>query len=137
MSKTAAASAPAHVDPDHPPAGSKVSRVELGPGVVAWEVPPTGKSGGLLIFATMWLLLIGLFTAVAAVPAFGEVGSSKWLLFLFLVPFWVVGIGMLYGGLRAKYAQHFIAVDADTVKMSRVLSAARTGKASLGARSSQ
>jgi len=45
--------------------------------------------------------------------------SPAWVVALFFMLFWAVGLGLLYAGLRAKYAKHRIAVGAGEVKMTR------------------
>ena len=47
-------------------------------------------------------------------------GASPWPL-LFLSLFWAVGIGMLYVGLRMRYARHLVIVDEKSVILGRSL----------------
>lgn len=117
--------APQHVDadPDQPPSGTKIVRLTPAPGIIGWQIPRGGKAGGLFFFAIIWLLFITLFTTITLLPESGESGESNGSLFiiLFTAPFWAVGFGMLYTAIRSKYATHFIAVDDQFVRMSRVL----------------
>jgi hypothetical protein len=109
-------------DPDRPPPGTKVTRRELGGGGVAWEVPPSGKSGGLLFFAVFWNGFMILFTSLATGAMFkgGFDGAGPgWLGALFLIPFWAVGIGMACAALRIKFARHLVVVDPREVVLIR------------------
>lgn len=102
------------VDPDRPPPGTKVVRRDLGGGAVAWEVPPSGRSGGLMFFAVIWNGFILLFTAVFGGAMLGgklEGDAPGWLAILFLIPFWAVGIGLAYAVVRMKFARHLVVVD--------------------------
>jgi hypothetical protein len=114
----------AEADADSPPEDTKIVRRELGGGSVAWEVPPTGKGGGLLGFGIIWTGFIAVFTALW-VPALirGEVEGNMpdWVRGVFLVPFWVVGLVVSYFGLRFKYARHLVVVDLHEVVMVRSL----------------
>ena len=40
-------------DPDTPPPGTRIVRKTIGTDTIAWEVPPSGKSGGLLVFGVL------------------------------------------------------------------------------------
>ncbi len=107
------------VDPDQPPSGTKIVRLTPAPGIIGWQVPRSGKGGGLLFFAIAWLAFIAIFTTMTLLPNSDDPGASLFMT-LFTIPFWAVGIGLLYAALRAKYATHFIAVDDQAVRMSRV-----------------
>jgi hypothetical protein len=99
------------VDPDIPPEGTKIVRRQVSERSIAWEVPPSGRSSGLLFFAILWLGFVTFWTfgALFATASSDEPGS---LFFpLFSTPFWAVGIGMLYYALRAKFAKHLFLID--------------------------
>jgi hypothetical protein len=111
-------------DPDRPPGGTRIVRRELGGGSVAWEVPPTGKGGGLLGFGILWTGFVAVFSAFFVPAALrGEVEGNMpdWMGAVFLIPFWVVGLVMLYFGLRFKYARHLVVVDLRRVVLVRSL----------------
>jgi len=114
----------AEVDPDQAPEGTKILRRELGGKSVAWEVPPTGKGGGLLGFGILWTGFVAVFTAVFGTAAFAgkvEGDGPAWLPVVLLIPFWLVGFVMLYFGLRFKYARHLVVVDLRQVVLVRSL----------------
>ena len=119
----------ATADPDVPPADTKIKRRTLGPGAVAWEIPPSGKSGGMLGFAVLWTGFTAVWTTLALL------GSAKsedgWIGPLFSLPFWAVGLTMLYFSLRGKYAWHLLMVKDDTIVMARSFFK-RTTRKSLG-----
>ncbi len=113
-------SPPAPVDPDRPPTGTKITRLTPAPGIIGWQIPRSGRAGGLLLFATAWLGFITIFTVITLI-AEPDDSSSNLFMTLFTIPFWAVGFGMLYAGIRAKYSSVSIAVEADSVLMARVL----------------
>ncbi len=115
-----------HVNPDSPPPGTKITRRKSPGGTVEWDIPASGKSGGLLSFAAIWNGFM-LLTSAAIIPsalagnlhvAHGRAGPA-WMPAAILLLFWAVGLGMLYAGLRAKYANLRISVGAGEVKMAR------------------
>jgi hypothetical protein len=89
-----------------PPEDSGIDVLESGRDRLAVRL--AGRGGGFfLFFAVMWLGLIGLFTAIMALVALGAIrgkvhGDSPLYAFLFLLPFWAIGIGMLLVGLRQR-----------------------------------
>jgi len=105
-------------NPDIPPADTRITRKELAPGTVAWEIPPSGKAGGLLGFGIIWTAFICFWT-VGVILGSDEGDGGNLTGPLFSIPFWAVGIGMLYFGLRAKYAFHLLMVDPKTVVLAR------------------
>ena len=111
-------------DPDGPPPGTAIARRDLGGGAVAWEVPPSGRSGGLMFFAILWNGFILLFTAVFGSAMLGgklEGDAPGWLAIPFLIPFWGVGIGLAYAVARIKFARHLVVVDSREVVLVRSL----------------
>jgi hypothetical protein len=105
-------------NPDIPPADTRITRKELAPGTVAWEIPPSGKAGGLLGFGIIWTAFICFWT-VGVILGSDEGDGGTLTGPLFSIPFWAIGIGMLYFGLRAKYAFHLLMVDPKTVVLAR------------------
>lgn len=106
-------------DPDRPPANTKIVRRILDDNTIAWEVPPSGKSAGLLFFAILWTGFVAVWTGMAIFGP-GLSGEPGGIAFpLFSLPFWAVGIGMLYFGLRAKYAVHLFLIDSKEFIMVR------------------
>lgn len=112
-------------DPDRPPSGTRITRRAVGAGGVAWEIPPSGRSGGLMVFSVLWLGFVTLWTGVALAATVGGAANPgtdsgpTWLFPLFSLPFWAVGIGMLYGALRGKYARHLVVIDGAEVVLVR------------------
>jgi hypothetical protein len=104
-----------------PPPGTRIARNDDGR-VHAWEIPPSGKSGGLLAFGWVWTIFIALFDAVPLVALLqgAEKDSHSILsLLLFTLPFWAVGIGILYAGYRAKNAKHRVEIGNGVVSLTR------------------
>ena len=106
-------------DADHPPADTKITRKEPKPGTTAWEVPPSGRSGGMLAFAILWTGFITVWTSYAVFAASDSSDPDSILFPLFSIPFWAIGLGMLYFALRGKYAWHLILIDDRTVVLAR------------------
>jgi hypothetical protein len=104
-----------------PPPGTRITRSDYGR-VHAWEIPPSGKSGGLLVFGWIWTIFIALFyivPLVALLQGAGEGFHSILSLLLFTLPFWAVGIGILYAGYRAKNAKHRVEIGDGVVSLTR------------------
>lgn len=110
------------VNPDSPPPGTKIARRKSPGGTVEWDIPASGKSGGLFFFAAIWngFMLLAIPSALAgslhvthgrAVPAWMPVPS--------LLLCWAVGMGILYAALRLKFTKHRISVGGGEVKMTR------------------
>ncbi len=107
---------------DRPPADTKITRTSDGSTTV-WAIPPSGKSGGFLFFAAFWLAITGTVTAAMAFgdPSYeGEPGGLL-LIILFFALFWAIGLGMLYFGLRNRFARHRIEIDTYNLTLRRTL----------------
>ena len=116
-------------DPDQPPANTKIVRRELNDNTIAWEVPPSGNSSGMLFFAILWTGFIALWTTLALIGTIQSEDAEGMIFPLFSLPFWAVGIGMLYFGLRAKFAVHLFLVDSKEFIMVRSFFNRKTRKA--------
>lgn len=104
-----------------PPPGTRIVRSDYGR-VHAWEIPPSGKSGGLLVFGWVWTIFIALFDLmplVALLQGAEKDAHSILPLLLFTLPFWAIGIGMLYTGYRAKNAKHRVEIGNGEVSLTR------------------
>jgi hypothetical protein len=103
-----------------PPGGTRIQRETLGATVV-WDIPPSGKSGGLIAFGWVWTTFIAFFTSLVLYSfLFGTPGKDNGPLgFLFLIPFWVVGLGMLHIGYRMKNARHKVVIGDGKVTLTR------------------
>lgn len=108
------------------PEGSRIVVRELKNGGQAWEIPRSGKGGFILAFAVLWLLFTGPFGVMMVWQAVsgGEFEPGS----LMIMPFVLVGLVLLYFGLRAKYADHLVIVDRDSVILGRSLFGRRTLK---------
>lgn len=126
---SAAASPGGHVgNPDQPPANTKIARLSDPSGSVVWNIPASGKSGGLFIFGILWCSITAMVSGTFLFGN-GEFESNDVvpvqllpiLPILFFGIFWAVGLGMLYAGCRNKYAKHRLTADRDTVTLRREL----------------
>lgn len=108
-------------DPDSPPPGTKIVRRTLDANTLAWEVPPAGKSAGLLFFATLWLGFVTFWTFGTLFAVSSTDDPKAWLFPAFSIPFWAVGLWMLYYGLRTRFAKHLFLINAREVIMVRSL----------------
>lgn len=120
---------------DAMPVGTKIQRRVVNGGV-EWLVPASGKSGGLLVFAVIWLSFITVFSSLA-IPATlaGEMKDSSsgepaslLMVLLFLSVFWAAGLGMAYAAVRMKYSQHQLQLTAESLTLVRVLWGRRSTK---------
>ena len=127
-----AATGSAAADPDTPPHGTRITRATDSAGAVSWSIPASGKSGGLMFFATFW-------SAITAIVSGGflmtylsgkESGGNMppWLLIPFFGIFWAIGIGMFYAAFRGKYARHRITAGGGVIQLRRELFGRKTDK---------
>jgi hypothetical protein len=105
-----------------PPAGSQIRCSESG-GTRIWELPPGGKTMGLLGFAIIWLSFLALFTLSMLISPGAWVSSehsggtaSTWLIPLAC---WSVGLIMLYIALRMRDSRFIIQMDARQITLTR------------------
>jgi hypothetical protein len=111
--------------PDEPPAATKITRETDASGTIAWKIPASGKFGGLLFFAIMWLsitaVVSGGFLAAYLSGAKTDDGNTLegWWLIPFFSLFWAVGLGMLYAALRHRFARHRVSVDPHSINLRR------------------
>lgn len=108
------------------PSSSRITRETGLSGSVSWNVPASGKSGGLMIFAILWCSITAIASSgflLAILSSGGESrgDSSGWMPIPFFGVFWFVGLGMFYAAFRNKYARHRISVSSDTVTLRREL----------------
>ncbi|MFC5050149.1 hypothetical protein ACFPK9_05960 [Rubritalea spongiae] len=101
------------------PAGSKIVKSETADGV-RWLMPAAKRLNFLCVFAFLWLSFISFFTAMVL---FGEVEDdmSRWAVSLFLVPFWAVGLGVGYAGLRMMLLESILLVNSGEVQLMQKL----------------
>jgi uncharacterized membrane protein len=101
-----------------PPPNTRIQREAIGSTVV-WDVPPSGKSGGLVVFGWIWTTFIAVLTSLVLYGLLFGTPGDGWPVILFLIPFWSVGIGLLYVGYRMKNARHKIVIGDGTVTIAR------------------
>lgn len=87
-----------------------------------WMIPAKKRFNFLLLFAAIWLLFVGVFTAAIAFgnPTDSATGEPPdgWG-YLFLLPFWVAGLGVAYAGLRMSFTELILRVDGEKVTLLR------------------
>lgn len=102
------------------PPDTKITRRDLTTGGVVFMIPASGRSGGMLGFGIVWLSFTALVTLLLIIASFlgkveSDIDAAPWLLglgmTLFSALFWMVGIGLIYFGLRAKLAKHVIRLE--------------------------
>jgi hypothetical protein len=101
------------------PAGSKIVKSEIAEGV-RWLMPASKRPNFLCFFALIWL---GFISFMSFGALFGEVEGDEptWILFLFFIPFWLVGIGVAYAGLRMMLMESILLVNAEEVQLMQKL----------------
>jgi hypothetical protein len=119
---------------DEPPAGTKIIRETNTSGIVEWKIPASGKSGGLMFFATLWCAITA---SVSGAFLFGlgtekkmdHAASDRWWLFGFFALFWAIGLGMFYAALRNRCVRHRLTIDQNNLTLHRELFGKTTDKA--------
>ena len=118
--------------PGSPPAFTRIKVREPSPGSTAFEIPASGRSGGLLIFAFIWLAILSpitfihLFIGPIELDVDIDISENyQWLLpfavNFFLILFWVIGLVILHKGLSAKFSKHLILLKDDHLAHGREL----------------
>jgi hypothetical protein len=114
------------------PAGTQIARTTLPDGTEVWHVPSPRRGNGMVFMGGFWCAFVALFTAAIVYklltgrPIQGNMPHRMWVPFLGV--FWAVGIGLLYVGLRQKYATHLLAIGPDEVVLTRRLFGRETTK---------
>ena len=101
------------------PAGSKIVKSSMDGGT-QWLMPASKKPNFLCFFALLWLGFVGFITFTLL---FGTVEGEDpvWVFLLFLIPFWAVGLGVGYGGLRMMLMESILVVDQSEVRLMQRL----------------
>jgi uncharacterized membrane protein len=106
---------------DQPPANTHITKHSAG-NSTTWEIPPSGRSGGLLLFGWIWtgfsVLSLGGISHGQALDG-NSLSSAKLLPIGMLVLFLSIGIGMLYAAYRSKNAKHQVTVGGGTMTLRR------------------
>lgn len=99
------------------PVGSRISRKGN-----RWVIPGTGRVNGELVFAAVWLVMV--CGALGAFLFAGEEGV-KWTsslgVLLFMVPFFVVGLWLLYSGCRTMLGETEVRINSADVRVTKRL----------------
>lgn len=116
---------------DRPPADTAIRRETRDDGAIRWLIPPSGKSGGFLLFAVFWCAITAvvsggfLIAILFGKPVEGADSVPAWMvapfLLLFFGIFWAIGIGMFYVAARNKWARTGVMVSRDEVVLVRTL----------------
>jgi hypothetical protein len=108
------------------------SRIVHGGGVEEiWSLPASGKSGGFLWMGVLWMLIS---VPVAVMLWKRRLGGDEivWEIVsrcIFGIGFPLIGLSLIYWGLRAKYARHWLTLDSEYVRLERELFGRRKKKA--------
>jgi hypothetical protein len=111
-------------NPDQPPANTRITRHTDAAGNMVWDIPASGKSGGLLFFAIFWCGITGVVTAGIAFGKSSEDSGGQppvIFLILFFAIFWAVGLGLLYAALRNMFARTRVTASPDALTLRREL----------------
>jgi len=84
---------------DDPSETALPSRQPDGPRVLTPEVTPVGKFIGLLLVSLFWNGIVSVFVGII-ISGFAQ-GKPEWFLTIFMVPFVIVGVGLILGTLHA------------------------------------
>ena len=102
------------------PADSKIKDV-VGIQKATWLIPAKKGFNFLMFFAAFWLSIVSVITFGMITGNVDSDGGDlpAWAGGLFLIPFWLIGIGVAYTGLRMAYTELLIRVDQDAVILTR------------------
>lgn len=116
---------------DRPPSDTTIKRMVCDDGDIVWNIPASGKSGGLLFFAIFWCTITGIVSGGFLFAfLFGDFSSSedsgilKWIapvMVLFFGVFWAIGLGLMYAAVRNKWARMRVMVTRDEVVLGTMI----------------
>lgn len=97
-------------------------REAIGIQKATWLIPAKKKFNFLMFFALIWLGMIsfatvGMMTGGVSMEDGGD--TPPWVAELFLIPFWAIGLGVGYIGLRMAYTELLVRVDPSNVVLTR------------------
>ncbi len=113
--------------PTSPPPGTRIT-LEPRMGGILWNIPATGKSGGLLPVGWIWTLLcltMGVIVLWLGITGTGSINDQPATveralgMELMMIPFHLIGILMLYFGYRMKFASHQLAIGRGRIALTR------------------
>ena len=103
------------------PADSRIERRTPSEHELLFYLPPSGNAGFLAFFGAIWsammLPLFYLFVIKGRIQGVPPPLGAK----VFISVFAAVGLGMIYGGLRQKFAAHLLYLSSELVRMQRRL----------------
>ncbi len=105
-----------------PPRGTEIRKKALSSGGTAFEIPSSGKSGGLLIFSICWLAFTSFFVVVVVSGFLQGDPEGLWgkvFLSLFLSLFTGVGLAMLAFAFLLKYSEALLLVEGGRVVLTK------------------
>jgi eukaryotic-like serine/threonine-protein kinase len=101
-------------DPGLPPPGSLVTYSSDKNHLEITIPAGTGGNGGMGAFALIWNAFIFVFSAVMISSGFGAQSLAPFLpFFLFLIPFWGIGIGIGYAALFNRFGKTSVHLERD------------------------
>jgi hypothetical protein len=116
---------------DRPPASTSIKRMVCDDGDIVWDIPASGKSGGLFFFAIFWCSITGIVSGGFLFAfLFGNFSSSEDtgilkiivpVMVLFFGLFWAIGLGLMYAAVRNKWARTRVMVTRDEVVLGTML----------------
>ncbi len=123
---------PGSRDRDVSPEGSTIEVVEATASRLVLFIPAGAKRGRELgCFGLIWTTMLTVITAAFA-NGVGQPGGPGATALLFLVPFWLAGLGMLYFALRMRHTRTLLLVDPSRAVLQQTfLGRTRTREAEL------
>ncbi len=98
-------------EPVAQPPDTRVKLLSLADGSIGLDIPKSGKSGGLLFFAILWLSFCAVFLLIPTCAGPGDKGEGSLIgLYAFMLLFIAIGLGILYFALRMRNSTHHLLV---------------------------
>ncbi len=86
-----------------------------------YNIPRSGKSGGLLFFTILWNLISWTLAGAFLMGLFQDRPHPPLMIYLFVGIFPAIGVVIAYAALRQKYATHLLYLGPDRVRLRREL----------------
>lgn len=105
------------------PADSKIVMLTPEPGQLIFQIPPGkgGAAGFLLFFGIFWLALTSIIAAIFAFAGNENPDPGSWMLIPFFGVFFLIGFGVLIGGMAMKYLQTMLLIERHRAVMQKSL----------------